>query len=135
MTHDVQTATPDTSLHEIVDLFEENNIKRVPIVNNGGDIVGIVSRANILQAVASVRPKLEISLPDAMIRQRLIAELRSQPWAHVRNLNVTVANGVVDLWGLVQSETERQAIKVAADEIPGVVVVNNRLRCEPVFLY
>jgi CBS domain-containing protein len=135
MTHDVKTATPDTSLHEIVDLFEENNIKRVPIVNNGGDIVGIVSRANILQAVASVRPKLEISLPDTMIRQRLIAELRNQPWAHVRNLNVTVTNGVVDLWGLVQSETERQAIKVAADEIPGVVAVNNRLRCEPVFLY
>jgi CBS domain-containing protein len=134
MTHDVKTATPDTSLHEIVDLFEENNIKRVPIVN-GGVLVGIVSRANVLQAVASVRPKLEISLPDAMIRERLLAELKSQSWAHVRNLNVTVANGIVDLWGLVQSETERQAIKVAADGIPGVTAVNNRLRCAPEFLY
>lgn len=134
MTRDVKTASPDTSLHEIVDLFEENNIKRVPIVNSGV-LVGIVSRANILQAVASVRPKLEISLPDTMIRERLLAELRSQSWAHIRNLNVTVTNGIVDLWGLVQSETERQAIKVAADGIPGVTALNNRLRCVPEFLY
>lgn len=135
MTRDVKTATADTPLHEIVDLFEENHIKRVPIVNSGADLVGIVSRANILQAVASVRPKLEISLPDTMIRERLLSELKRQPWAHVRNLNVTVANGIVDLWGLVQSETERQAINVAADRIPGVAAVNNRLRCEPEYLY
>lgn len=135
MTHDVKTATPDTPLHEIVDLFEENQIKRVPIVSDTGDLVGIVSRANILQAVASVRPKLEISLPDAMIRERLLTELKRQPWAHIRNLNVTVANGVVDLWGLVQSDGERQAIRVAADAIPGVAAVNNHLTCEPAFLY
>lgn len=134
MTRDVKTATPDTSLHGIVDLFEEHNIKRVPIVN-GGVLVGIVSRANILQAVASVRPRLEVSVPDTMIRERLLAELRSQPWAHIRKLNVTVANGIVDLWGLVQSEPERQAIDVAARRIPGVTAVNNRLSCVPEFLY
>src|ERR1700759_2188915 len=115
MTRDVETADPDTPLYEIADLFEEKHIKRVPIVSESGDLIGIVSRANIIQVVASARPKLEVSLPDATIRSKLLTELKNQPWAHVHKLNVTVSNGVVDLWGFVQSETERQAITVAAE--------------------
>jgi CBS domain-containing protein len=135
MTREVTTADPDASLHEIADLFEENQIKRVPIVTKGGDLVGIVSRANIIQAIVAARPKLEISLPDNTIRTRLLAELKKQPWAHVYKLNVTVTDGVVDLWGLVESDKERQAIKVAAEAIPGVATVNDHLKREPPFLY
>jgi CBS domain-containing protein len=135
MIRDVKTAAPETPLYEIAELLEENHIKRVPIVSKGGDLVGIVSRANIIQAVASARPKLEISLPDATIRRRLLDELKQQPWAHTHKLNVTVTNGVIDLWGFVESETERQAITVAAEAIPGVTVVNDHLMREPVFAY
>lgn len=135
MTTDVQTAQPDTPLVEIADMFEENQIKRVPILNAAGDLVGIVSRANIIQAVASARPKLEISLPDTLIREKLFIELKKQSWSHVHKLNATVANGVVDLWGFTQSEKERQAIRVAAESIPGVVAVNDHLMREPVFIY
>jgi CBS domain-containing protein len=127
MTRDVKTTDPETPLHEIADLFEENHIKCVPVVSKGGDLVGIVSRANIIQAVASARPKFEISLPDATIRKRLMDELKQQPWTHVHKLNVTVTNGVVDLWGFVQSESERQAIAVAAEAIPGVAAINDHL--------
>jgi CBS domain-containing protein len=135
MTKDVETAHADTPLHEIADLFEEKHIKRVPIVNDAGDLVGIVSRANIIQAVASARPKIEITAPDARIREKLIAELKKQSWSHVHKLNVTVTNGVVDLWGFTQSEQERQAIRVAAESIPGVSAVNDHLMREPVFIY
>jgi CBS domain-containing protein len=135
MTGDVETADPDTPLYEIADLFEEKHIKRVPIVSEGGDLVGIVSRANIIQAVASARPKLEVSLSDAAIRSTLLSELQKQPWAHVHKLNVTVTNGAVDLWGFVQSEAERQAIGIAAETIPGVTVVNDHLMREPAFIY
>jgi CBS domain-containing protein len=135
MTRDVETADPDTPLHEIADLFEEKHIKRVPIVSESGDLVGIVSRANIIQVVASARPKLEISFSDATIREKLLVELKRQPWAHVHKLNVTVANGVVDLWGFVQSETERQATTVAAEAIPGVTAINDHLMREPAFVY
>ncbi len=135
MTKGVQTARPDTPLHEIADMFEEKHIKRVPIVNEGGDLVGIVSRANIIQAVASTRPKLEISAPDAMIRERLVDELKKQSWSHVHKLNATVTNGVVDLWGFTQSEKERQAIRVAAESIPGVLAVNDHLMREPYSIY
>lgn len=135
MAEDVQTARPDTSLYDIADLFEEKHIKRVPIVNDSGDLVGIVSRANIIQAVASARPKLEISAPDAMIRHRLMSELRKQSWSHVHKLNATVTNGVVDLWGYAQSEAERRAIRVAAESIPGVIAVNDHLMREPTSIY
>ena len=135
MTKDVQTARPDMSLYEIADLLETQHIKRVPIVSDGGDLVGIVSRANIVQAVASARPKLEISVPDAMIRDRLVAELQKQPWSHVHKLNVIVTNGVIDLWGFAQSEEEQRAIRVAAESIPGVVAVNDHLAQGPAYSY
>ncbi len=135
MTREVKTALPDAPLHEIADLFEENQIKRVPIVSEGGDLVGIVSRANILQAIASARPKLEIDLPDAAIRDRLLAELKRQPWSHTHRMNVTVKGGVVDLWGFVQSDKERQAIAVMAQAIPGVTAINDHLLREPGFIY
>lgn len=135
MATDVETARPDTPLVEIADMFEEKHIKRVPIVNDAGELVGIVSRANIVQAVASARPKLEISLPDAMIREKLIAELKKHSWSHVHKLNATVTNGVVDLWGFAESEKEKQAIRVAAESIPGVVAVNDHLMREPAFIY
>ncbi len=135
MTTEVHTAQPDTPLYEIADLLEERHVKRVPIVNAAGDLVGIVSRANIIQAIASARPKLKVSLPDTMIRDKLIAELKKQSWSHVHKLNATVSNGVVDLWGFAQSEKERQAIRVAAESIPGVVAVNDHLMREPAFIY
>jgi CBS domain-containing protein len=136
MTREVQTAHPDTPLCEIADVLEEKHVKRVPIVNDAGDLVGIVSRANVIQAVASARPRLEMTIPDAMIRENLIAELKKQSWSHVHKLNVTVTNGVVDLWGFTQSENERQAIRVAAESIPGVAAVNDHLMLwEPIFVY
>ena len=136
MTSDVVTATPETPLHEIASLFEEHRIKRVPIVSEDGNLVGIVSRANLIQVVASARPKLEMSLPDTTIRQKLLSELKKQSWAHnTHNLSVTVTDGVVDLWGDAQSNEERKAIRVAAENIPGVVAVNDHLAESPILAY
>ncbi|RXH29374.1 MULTISPECIES: CBS domain-containing protein [Bradyrhizobium] len=135
MTREVVTASPETPLSDIAMLLEERQIKRVPIVNKQGQLVGIVSRANLLQAVASARPKLEISLPDAAIRKRFLDEIKKQPWAHTFNLNATVQNGVIDIWGFAPSVAERTAIRVAAEAIPGVVLVNDHLLETPAFVY
>jgi hypothetical protein len=62
-----------------------------------------------------------MTLPDSTIRQTLLSELKRQSWTHIYNLNVTVTNGVVDLWGYAQSDEERRAIRVAAEDIPGVI--------------
>jgi CBS domain-containing protein len=135
MVTDIQTASPDTPLVEIADMLEEKHIKRVPIVNAAGELVGIVSRANIIQAVASARPKLEISVPDTAVREKLIAELKKHSWSHVHNLNVTVTNGVVDLWGFAESDKERQAIRIATESVPGVLGVDDHLMRVPAFVY
>ncbi len=135
MTRDVKEADPETPLDEIAELLEKEHIKRVPIVNKNGELVGIVSRANIIQAVASAHPKLEVSLPDAAIRQKLLDELNGQPWANTYRLNVTVTDGIVNLWGTVESEQQRKAITVAAEAIPGVTLVNDHLMRQPAFVY
>jgi CBS domain-containing protein len=131
MTKNVITASPEKPLDEIAILLERNSIKRVPIVR-GGQLVGIVSRANIVQAFAAMPKRLDIPLSDSKIRDKLLSHLKKQPWAHTRLLNVTVTDGVVSLWGIRSSETERQAIRVAAEATPGVKAVNDHLARGPI---
>jgi CBS domain-containing protein len=131
MTREVVTASPETPLSEIAVLLEEHGIKRVPIVENG-QLVGLVSRANLIQAVANPRTHLEVPLSDAKIRDNLLTHLRSQPWAHTGLLNVSVTDGVVDLWGMTYSDVERKAIRIAAETTAGVRAVNDHLAGRPI---
>jgi CBS-domain-containing membrane protein len=126
MTRHVVTASPQTPLHEVATLMEKNAIKRVPILENG-QLVGIVSRANLIQAVATARKLLDIPLSDTTIREKILSHLKKQPWAHTSMLNVTVNGGIVDLWGIAESAAERKAIKVAAESTLGVCAVNDNL--------
>ena len=103
MTRHVVTASPDAQLSEIADLLERNAIKRVPIMRDGR-VVGIVSRANLLQALArrgtpSTSPTPE---DDAKIREAVLAQLTSEPWARPAMVNVIVQDGTVELWGVVE---------------------------------
>src|SRR5207249_3545040 len=126
MTRNVITAGPDTPLFEIATLLEKHSIKRVPIVKDG-QLIGVVSRANLLHGLASSRKALEVQASDTTIRDQLLEHLNNQAWAHTALLNVTVNEGVVDLWGITGSEAERKAIRVAAESIPGVRAVNDHL--------
>ena len=120
MTTDVQTATEDTALEEIVRLMERRRIKRVPILR-GKKLVGIVSRANLLRALANVAREIPPPRPeDATIRERLLAELKKQNWAPVGTIDAIVRGGVVTLSGLLTDERQREALLVAAQNIPGV---------------
>ena len=107
MSRNVITAAPDTPLHEIAEMLEKYGIKRLPIVRDG-QLVGIVSRANLVQAIATSGSKLDVPLSDATIREKLLTHLNKQSWAHTAVLNATVNGGVVDLWGFVESDTERK---------------------------
>ena len=126
MTKRLVTAGPDAALNEIAGLLERHSIKRVPIVENGA-LVGIVSRANLIQALAADRKGLNIPLSDVRLRERIMAHLKVQPWAHTSLLNVTVNDGIVDIWGLTGSEAEKNALRVAAETTPGVRAVNDNL--------
>lgn len=127
MTHHVVTAAPDTPLNEIANLLEKNGIKRVPIVD-GGKVVGIVSRANLLQAMATVAKAAPAAgANDTTIRDNVVAQLNAQPWTRPSLVNVIVHDGNVDLWGIVDSQAEKKAVRVLAEVTPGVRAVNDNL--------
>jgi CBS domain-containing protein len=127
MTPDPYTVTEDTPLEDVVQLMEKHRIKRLPVVR-GKSLVGIVSRANLLHALASLAPNSPAAAPaDGVIRERLLAELERQKWAPLGFLNVVVQKGVVELWGSITDERERQALIVAAQNIAGVKDVRDHL--------
>jgi CBS-domain-containing membrane protein len=122
MSKRVVTAAPDAELNHIASLLEKHSIKRVPIIENGA-LVGIVSRANLIQALAADRKGLDIPVPDTALRDKLMSHLR----AHTSLLNVTVNDGIVDIWGITRSESEKKALRVAAESMAGVRAVNDNV--------
>jgi len=130
MTSKVVTATPDTPLRDIATLLEKNGIKRVPIVKDG-KMVGIVSRANLLQALASSRIPQDVDVGDSAIRKSLVARLQAASWANAALINVIVQDGTADLWGIVDTEAEKKAVRVAAEITPGVRGINDHLIIRP----
>jgi CBS domain-containing protein len=132
MTKEVVTASENVSLADIAELLEAHRIKRVPVIRNG-ILVGIVSRANLVQALASAaQPQWPARPDDSMIRDRLTAELKRQRWADLSPGNIVVQNGVVHLWGYVLSESERRALQVAAENVPGVTSVQDHTSKPPI---
>jgi CBS domain-containing protein len=133
MTRSVITASPDTPIGEIANLLERNAIKRVPIVKDR-KVVGIVSRANLIQALAALRKQITVERPlsDATLRESVLAQFQSEPWMRTSLINVTAHEGVVDLWGVVDSQSEKKAMRVAAEVTPGVRKVNDAIIVRPV---
>jgi len=127
MTDGVISVTEETPLSEIAALFERKRIKRVPVVK-GGKLVGIVSRSNLIQALASAVGRIDQhDETDRQIRLQLLSRLKDQPWTGFGERNITVSNGVVHLWGLVCSEAERKALLALAEGVPGVARVSDEM--------
>jgi redox-sensitive bicupin YhaK (pirin superfamily)/CBS domain-containing protein len=120
MTHEVETVAPDTPVEEIATVLEQRGIKRVPVLQ-AGRVVGIVTRSNLVQALA-VRAMPEAAHPedDEAIRSQLLAWLEGNPWWRRAESNVVVDDGVVHYWGKIHSEEEGAAARVAAQRIRGV---------------
>lgn len=131
MTRPVITVKPGTPLGELASLLEKHRIKRVPVVNDG-KIVGIVSRANLVQALVRIGNEAApaASVEDSTLYDNILAQLRSTSWADPSNISVVVNNGTVELWGIVDSEIEKNAIRVAVEVTSGVRQVSNRLVVE-----
>ncbi|MGO9931036.1 MAG: CBS domain-containing protein [Steroidobacteraceae bacterium] len=127
MSEKVISATAATPLSEIAAVLERNRIKRVPIVEDG-KLVGVVSRANLIQALASVaNPSQHDLASDRAIRLEILDRLSKQSWTGFGERNVVVANGIVHLWGLVGSPEERKALIALAESVPYVQSVSDEL--------
>ena len=127
MTRRVFCVAPETLVAEVVREMERHRIKRV-VVAKDGQLVGIITRANLLQALADT---LSTSTPratgDAALRKRVLAEIDKQPWTPRASLDVDVKDAVVTLRGTITDERERAALRVLAENVPGVKSVRDEL--------
>jgi CBS-domain-containing membrane protein len=128
MTKAVVVAPPDMPLAELATLLERHRIKRVPIVDQGR-LVGIVSRANLLQALAVLRREITVDrrVEDAELREQINSELVGHSLSTASQINVIVRNGVVELWGNAETQDEKDAIRVAAETVDGVHRVEDHI--------
>jgi len=127
MTRDLITIGEDTDLDEIVHLMEKHQIKRLPVVRDDV-VIGIVSRSNLVQALASLaRGSSTVREDDAIIREKVRAELAKLPWMGIEFVTPTVKDGIVDLWGTFTAYKQDEAAVVAAENVPGVKEVRSHL--------
>ncbi len=129
MTREVATVDASASINEVVELMEKRKVKRLPVMS-GDRVVGIITRSDLLRALSkAVAPKAVSpeETTDQAILDKLIAELEKQGFASPKALDVTVDQGVVTLNGEVFDERQRPALIVAAENIPGVIKVVDKL--------
>jgi CBS domain-containing protein len=119
---------PETPLAEIVGLMGKQRVKRVLVID-GGRPMGIVTRTDLLRALHAreALPTAVVPPDDQALRETILRTLAAEEWAGSPILNVQVVNGQVELWGAVDSEDQRRAIRVAVEGIPGVRSVTEHL--------
>lgn len=126
MTPDPCTVTEDATLEDIVQRMEHNNVKRLPVMR-GDQLVGIVTRSNLLQAVAELAREVpDPTADDDHIRNHIITSIEKADWGPF-GLGVIVRNGNVHLSGIITNERSRQAAIVAAENVSGVTKVHDHL--------
>jgi len=127
MTADLISVAGDTPLEEVVGLMERRRIKRVPVIE-GDVLVGVVSRLDLLRALLrEIEAQHSEDRGDDDIREQILAELAKAAWVPRDGLSISVKEGVVDLNGVILEEKERQALRVVAENVPGVRAVEDHL--------
>ncbi|MFG1464105.1 CBS domain-containing protein [Xanthobacter sp. DSM 24535] len=127
MTRDVVTTRKETPLSEVVETMTRERIKRLPVVEDG-KLIGIVARSDLLRALAAALPSGSAAeTDDARLRAAILKELGTQPWSGNGLVRVHVADGVAELRGTIFDERERMAIRVVAENVPGVKKVIDQL--------
>lgn len=128
---DVMTANPltiaeDETLENIVQIMEQKGIKRLPVLR-GDTLIGIVTRSNLLQAVANLsRGTPQPTAGDDDLRRQILTTMEKQPWCPM-GLNVVVRGGIADLSGIITDDRQRGAAVVAAKNVPGIKAVHDHL--------
>lgn len=128
MSADVVAVAPGDPLDEVVRQMERRHVKRLPVIE-AGRLVGIVSRANLVRALLDNLPKPAPgkTAPADEIREHILAEIAKQPWGPRASVDVRVESGIVELYGSITDERERTALRVLAENSPGVKAVRDHL--------
>ncbi|TVR06877.1 MAG: CBS domain-containing protein [Salinarimonadaceae bacterium] len=129
MSNKVISVSPETPLSEIARMLEKNRVKRVPVISDGR-LMGIVSRSNLLRGLAASPPDAPAAADDRTIGEAIGAELRDQPFGVF--MHAIVQDRVVHLWGFIDSESERRAVTLIAENTPGVERVEDHMTNRPI---
>lgn len=130
MSRRVITVEEDTAIAEIATLLEKHRIKRVPVVR-GEQLVGIVSRANLVQALSGMKARMsEPPKGDLDLRARVLSSI-AKTRRPSNLINVTVNQGHVLIWGAVSTEREREAVRIAAEEVAPAAQIENHVQVVP----
>ena len=125
MTRDLVAVKEDTPIDELVRLMEHHRIKRLPVVDADRRVIGIVSRANVLRAVLSTfRPGTVVST-DSEVKAKIIAAMEKLEWMPRASVSVDVVEGVVTFSGAVSDPRAAEALRVLAENTPGVEAVRS----------
>lgn len=122
MSRDVVTVGEEATARHIASIFTARHIRRIPVLRDGA-LVGIVTRADLIRELSLTTQEVpldEAALSDEAIRLRLLRELEQQRWWRPDWSAVHVRNAVVHYRGLIRSDEERRAARVAAENVPGV---------------
>ena len=126
MTTEVHTVTEDTSLDQVVELMQRKHIKRLPVMR-GDKLVGIITRLDLVHAFVTAAPKdASAESDDGTIRHRVLDTVKTLSWAPLA-VDVVVTDGKVRLIGTILDERQRDALKVAVENTPGVKGVQDEL--------
>ncbi len=133
MSADLVSVTENEPVERIAQLMEAHGIRRVLVVR-GGQLLGIVSRADLLRAVLRAHPADGPAADDTAILRATMAAMREQPWVDTFWVYPDVTAGVVTLYGFARHEAARQGLMALAQAVPGVTSVQDRLEPMPLIL-
>jgi CBS domain-containing protein len=130
MTRLVVSVSESASLAEIADVLDTHHIRQVPVIS-GGRLVGMISRADLVRALAEVSTAPAPRPDNGALQKAIWHQIGAQPWLKAAFVNFAVKDGIVDLWGAVDSDEQRRALKVLVEGVPGVVRVESNVTLLP----
>ena len=134
--HDVMTrlvisVPPDASLAEVADVLDAHRVRQV-LVMREGKMIGIISRADLVRALANTATTAASPrTANGQLQKAIWEQIRAQPWLHSAYLNLAVRDGVVELYGAVDSTDQRRALLVLVNRVTGVHKVEDNLTLMP----
>jgi predicted transcriptional regulator len=131
MSRYVVSVRDDAELRDVADILDARRIKRVPVIQEGR-VVGIITRGDLVRALSHAQiSKASKRIDNAALHKTLHDRIRSQPWVNDGYISVTVNDGVVELWGQVDTTDQRNALRALVEETDGVSRVEDMLSVGP----
>jgi CBS domain-containing protein len=127
MSRYVVSVRDDAELRDVADILDSHRIKRVPVVREGR-LVGIITRGDLVRALSQVQiSKTVKKIDNAALHKALHSRIRTQSWINGSFINLTVNNGVVELWGFVDTADQHSALRALVEETDGVSRVDDKM--------